>query len=361
MGKIRVSIVGATGYSGKELIRILLKHPQIELMHLVSASYVGQNICEVYPEFTNQLDKELVALDREKIVQDSDIAFTALPHNVSLNIVPELLAAKSQLKVIDLSADFRLKDAQNYAKWYKKEHSEDSRALLKEAVYGLPELYKEDIKRAALIANPGCYPTSVILGIAPLLAENLVETKNIIIDAKSGTSGAGRKLSLGLHFSECNESFKAYKTTMHNHIPEMEQELSLLYNSCQGNNGKNKNGKENKEIIISFTPHLLPLSRGILSTCYLNLIEDCDEQDIVALYQKFYHGAPFVRIFEPPNLPEVRFVQLTNYCDIGFALDRRMGIIKVISVIDNLTKGASGQAIQNMNIMFDLPEDMGLV
>jgi N-acetyl-gamma-glutamyl-phosphate reductase len=361
MEKIRVSIVGATGYSGKELIRILLKHPQIELMHLVSASYVGQNICEVYPEFTNQLDKELVALDIEKIAQDSDIAFTALPHNVSLNIVPELLAEKSQLKVIDLSADFRLKDAKNYAKWYKKEHSPASKVLLKKVAYGLPELYKEDIKKAAFVANPGCYPTGAILGLAPLLANQLVEASNIIIDAKSGTSGAGRKLSLGLHFSECNESFKAYKTTMHNHIPEMEQELSLLYNSCQSNNRKNKNDKENKEIIISFTPHLLPLSRGILSTCYLNLIEDCDEQDIIALYEKFYHGAPFVRIFEPPNLPEVRFVQLTNYCDIGFALDRRMGIIKVISVIDNLTKGASGQAIQNMNIMFNLPETMGLV
>ena len=361
MEKIRVSIIGATGYSGKELIRILLKHPQIELMHLVSASYVGQNICEVYPDFTNQLDKKLVELGIEKIAQDSDVVFTALPHNISLNIVPELLAVQNQLKVIDLSADFRLKDAHNYTKWYKKEHRKDSRALLKKAVYGLPELYKEDIKKATLIANPGCYPTSAILGLAPLLANHLVESNNIIIDAKSGISGAGRKLSLGLHFSECNESFKAYKTTMHSHIPEIEQELSLLYNSYQGNNKKNKNVKENKEITISFTPHLLPLNRGILSTCYLNLVEDCDEQDIVALYQKFYQGAPFVRIFEPPNLPEIRFVQLTNYCDIGFALDKRMGMIKVIAVIDNLTKGASGQAIQNMNIMFNLSENMGLV
>ncbi len=361
MEKIRVSIVGATGYSGKELIRILLKHPQVELMHLVSASYVGQNICDVYPEFTNQLDKKLVALDIEKIVQDSDVAFTALPHNISLDIVPELLAVQNQLKVIDLSADFRLKDAQNYTKWYKKEHTKKSKILLEEAVYGLPELHKEDIKKATLVANPGCYPTSAILGIAPLLAENLVGTKNIIIDAKSGTTGAGRKLSLGLHFSECNESFKAYKVVMHNHIPEIEQELSIVYNSYQDKDEENKNVNENKEIVISFTPHLLPVNRGILSTCYLDLIEDCDEHKIINLYQKFYKDAPFVRIFESFNLPEIRFVQLTNYCDIGFALDRRMGMIKIISVLDNLTKGASGQAIQNMNIMFNLTEDMGLV
>ncbi|HNR65529.1 MAG TPA: N-acetyl-gamma-glutamyl-phosphate reductase [Atribacterota bacterium] len=363
MEKIKVSIIGATGYSGKELIRILLKHPRIKLMHLVSASYVGQNICEVYPEFTNQLDKKLIELDIEKIVRDSDVVFTALPHNISLDIVPELLINKNQMKVIDLSADFRLKDSDNYTKWYKKEHSEKSRVFLKEAVYGLPELYKEDIKKATLVANPGCYPTSAILGMAPLLARRLVEADNIIIDAKSGTSGAGRKLSLGLHFSECNESFKAYKTTMHNHIPEIEQELSLLYNPDSGKDEgeKNKYGKKNKEIIVSFTPHLLPLSRGILSTCYLNLIEDCNEQDIVTLYQNFYQDAPFVRIFEPPNLPEIRFAQLTNYCDIGFTIDKRVGKIKVISVIDNLTKGASGQAVQNMNIMFNLPETMGLL
>jgi N-acetyl-gamma-glutamyl-phosphate reductase len=356
MGKIRVSIVGATGYSGKELVRILLRHPQIELMHLVSASYAGQNICDVYPEFINQLDKRLIELDIDKIVQDSDLVFTALPHTISLNIIPDIFA-RGEIKVVDLSADFRLRDADNYANWYQKEHNEKSRELLKEAVYGLPELYKKEIRKANLVANPGCYPTSAILGIVPLLTNHLVEVNNIIIDAKSGTSGAGRKLSLGLHFSECNESFKAYKCVKHNHIPEIEQELSFWYNSYKGK------GKQDRyeEIVISFTPHLLPISRGILSTCYLNLIGQYNEKDMVDLYQNFYQDAPFVRIFNPPDLPEIRFVQLTNYCDIGFALDRRVGKIKIISALDNLTKGASGQAVENMNIMFNLPEEMGLI
>lgn len=355
MEKIRVSIVGATGYSGKELIRILLKHPYIELVHLVSASYVGQNINEVYPEFKAQLDKELSDLDLNKIKEDSDLVFTALPHTISLNIVPELLSQR-KIKVIDLSADFRLKDADNYYNWYQKEHNTESRELLKEAVYGLPELYKDKIKTAPLVANPGCYPTSAILGLAPLLAYHLAEPKGIIIDAKSGTSGAGRKLSLGLHFPECNENFKAYKCLMHNHIPEIEQELSQLYNGYQG---KKKESKY-QEIIISFTPHLLPITRGILSTCYLNLVKDYDIGEILGFYKDFYHNSPFVRIFNPPDLPEIRFVQLTNYCDIGFAIDKRAGVIKVISVLDNLTKGASGQAVQNMNIMYGLPEDTGL-
>lgn len=356
MEKIRVSIIGATGYSGKELTRILLRHPQIELMHLVTTNYVGQKIWEVYPEFINILDKVLIELDIDKVVQDSDLVFTALPHTVSLNIVPQLLAEK-KVRVIDLSADFRLRDAENYLRWYHKEHSDESKKLLKEAVYGLPELYQKKIQKASLVANPGCYPTSAILAVAPLLAYRLVELSNIIIDAKSGTSGAGRKLSLGLHFTECNESFKAYKCILHNHIPEIEQELSFLYNSFRITDKPDAD----KEILISFTPHLLPISRGILSTCYLKLIGKYDEAEIFDLYQKFYQDAPFIRIFNPPNLPEVRFAQLTNYCDIGLALDKRMGIIKIISVLDNLIKGASGQAVQNMNIMFNLPEDMGLI
>ncbi len=374
MEKIRVSIIGATGYSGKELIRILLKHPQVELTHLVSASYVGQNIAAVFPEFKNQLDKELISLDLEVITNDSELIFTALPHTVSLDVVPDLLARKRR-KVIDLSADFRLKSADNYANWYRKEHTEKSRILLNEAVYGLPELYKKEIKNASLVANPGCYPTSVILGIAPLLAYHLVEAKDIIIDSKSGTSGAGRKLSLDLHFTECQGNFKAYKCLKHNHIPEMEQELSFLYNHYNRNNRNNRNNisDSNKdmlsgelsgayeEIKISFTPHLLPLSRGILSTCYLNLVDNYEQDKIVELYHQFYQEAPFIRIFNPPELPEVRFVYQTNYCDIGFAIDRRVGKIKIISVLDNLTKGAAGQAVQNMNIMFNFPEELGLL
>jgi len=356
MKNIKVSIVGATGYSGKELIRILLKHPGVEIRHLVSASYVGKNISEIFPDFLNQLDMELIELNINRISSDSDLVFTALPHTVSMEIVPGLLN-KKDLKVIDLSADFRLKDSTDYAKWYKKNHTEESSKLLEKAVFGLPELYREKIKNAVLVANPGCYPTSAILGIAPLLADDLVKPEGIVIDAKSGTSGAGRKVSLGLHFTECNENFKAYKCLLHSHIPEIEQELSLLYYK----NYQKIPLDENSKIKISFTPHLLPVSRGILSTCYLDLRQNYNTETILLKYKEFFQNAPFVRVYNPPALPEIIFVNKTNYCDIGFAIDERTGKIKVISVIDNLTKGASGQAIQNMNIMFGLPEEMGLL
>ncbi len=353
MKRVKVSIIGATGYSGKELIRILLKHPQVELIHLVSATYVGKNIAEIFPDFLNQLDMELMALDVNMISQDSDLVFTALPHTVSMDVVPELFQ-KKEIRIIDLSADFRLKDHANYTEWYQKEHDEKGKKLLHEAVYGLPELHREEIEQASLVANPGCYPTSAILAIAPLLASYLVDPVGIVIDAKSGTSGAGRKLSLGLHFTECNESFKAYKCLRHNHIPEIEQELSLLHYG--------QIYQEKRESIkVSFTPHLLPINRGILSTCYLDLKQDSDNEVIFRSYQEFYQDAPFIRIFNPPSLPEIAFVNKTNYCDIGFAIDQRVGKIKVISAIDNLTKGASGQAVQNMNIMFGFPEDSGLI
>lgn len=351
MEKIKVSIIGATGYSGKELIRILLKHPQVDIIHLVTTSYVGKKIAEVFPDFLNQLDKELVELNLDMITRDSDLVFTALPHTVSMDIVPELLLNK-HVRVIDLSADFRLKDYTIYREWYKKEYKERARTLLQDVVYGLPELYKKEIKVASLVANPGCYPTSVILGIAPLLAYDLVKISGIVVDSKSGTSGAGRKLSLGLHFTEFNENFKAYKTLKHNHIPEIEQELSLVYNQ--------REKQKKKPIRISFTPHLLPISRGILSTSYLDLKQYNDEEKILQMYKDFYQDAPFVRIFNPPSLPEIGFVNKTNYCDVGFSIDERMGKIKVISVIDNLTKGASGQAVQNMNLMFNFPEELGL-
>jgi len=353
MNKIKVSIIGATGYSGKELIKILLNHPKVELIHLVSASYVGKNITDIFPDFLNQLDKKLIGLDLHKIRKESDLVFTALPHTVSMKIVPDLLK-KKEMRVIDLSADFRLKDFISYTDWYQKEHDKESKILLKDTVYGLPELYGKEIKNASLVANPGCYPTSAILGIAPLLSKKLVSPEGIIIDAKSGTSGAGRKLSLGLHFAECNESFKAYKCLRHNHIPEIEQELSLLYY------GQTQN-KQKKTVKISFTPHLLPINRGILSTCYLDLKDGYGNKEILDIYKEFYQNASFVRIFNPPELPEIRFVTKTNYCDIGFAIDERMGKIKVISVIDNLSKGASGQAVQNMNIMFGFPENSGLI
>ena len=353
MKKIKVSIIGATGYAGKELIKILSGHPEVELMFLGSSTYAGKNITEVFPEFLNSLNKKLIKPDSAFISRDSDLVFTALPHTVSMDIVPELLNKKG-VKVIDLSADYRLKDTMVYKEWYKKEHEGINKKLLTQAVYGLPELYLDDIKNASLVANPGCYPTSVILGIAPLLRNHIVEPEGMIIDSKSGVSGAGRKPSLGLHFAECNESFKAYKVLKHNHIPEIEQELSTIYS------GKN-NLEKQMNIKITFTPHLLPINRGILSTCYLDLKSIKSEEEILELYQKFYNDSPFVRIFTPPNLPETRFVTDTNYCDIGFAVDKRVGKIKVISVIDNLIKGAAGQAVQNMNIMFGFSETCGLI
>ena len=355
MQKLKVSIIGSTGYAGKELVKILIHHQEVELVHLVSSSYAGKNIVEIFPEFLNKLDKKLINFDLELISQNSDLVFTALPHTVSMNVVPELL--KKGVKVIDLSADYRIKDPAVYKEWYEKEHNQISKGLLSEAVYGLPEIYLDKIKDALLVANPGCYPTSIILGIAPLLKHHFVEPEGIIIDSKSGASGAGKKLSLGLHFAECNENFKAYKVVKHNHIPEVEQELSSIY--FGGNN--NKQTQQRAEIKVSFTPHLLPINRGILSTCYLTLKESKEEEEVLEIYQKFYQKAPFVRIFEPPNLPEIKFVTGTNYCDIGFGIDKRVGKIKVISVIDNLLKGAAGQAVQNMNIMSGFPETCGLV
>jgi len=271
-----------------------------------------------------------------------------------MDVVPELL--KEGVKVIDLSADYRIKDPAVYKQWYEKEHNKISETLLSEAVYGLPEIYLDKIKDALLVANPGCYPTSIILGIAPLLKFKLVDPEGIIIDSKSGATGAGRKLSLGLHFSECNENFKAYKVVKHNHIPEVEQELSSIYFGGDDN----KQTQQETEIKVCFTPHLLPINKGILSTCYLNLNGPKEEEEILEVYQKFYQNAPFIRIFEPPNLPEIKFVTGTNYCDIGFSIDKRVNKIKVISVIDNLLKGAAGQAVQDMNIMSGFPETEGI-
>jgi len=355
MQKLKVSIIGSTGYAGKELVKILMNHQKVKLVHLTSSSYSGKNIAEIFPEFLNKLDKKLISFNLDVVSQDSDLVFTALPHTVSMDMVPELL--KKGVKVIDLSADYRIKDSAVYQEWYKKELNQISKELLLEAVYGLPEIYLDKIKDALLVANPGCYPTSIILGIAPLLKHHFVEPEGIIIDSKSGITGAGKKLSLDLHFSECNENFKAYKVVKHNHIPEVEQELTSIYFGGDDN----KQIQQETEIKISFTPHLIPINRGILSTCYLNLNGFKEEEEVLEVYQKYYHKAPFVRIFEPPNLPEIKFVTGTNYCDIGFSIDERVGKIKVISVIDNLLKGAAGQAVQNMNIMSGFPETCGLV
>jgi len=340
---IKVGIAGATGYTGIELIRILLDHPEAKITKL-AAKMDGkpQKISNIFPSLKGRIDLVCTDLDISDMAKESDLIFLALPHKVSLKFVPQFI--KLGKKVIDLSADFRFDDLKLYEEWYAP-HTEESKKLNSQAVYGLPELYKEKIKKANLIANPGCYPTSVILGVAPLLKDKLAKTENIIADSLSAASGAGRAPSMSAHYPECNENVKAYSIATHRHTPEMEQELSKL---------------AKKEIKISFTPHLLPMNRGILSTIYLNLVKKTEEEEIIKLYQNFYKNEPFVRVLEKGIFPETRNVRNSNYCDIGIKIDERTNRAIIVSAIDNLVKGASGQAIQNMNIMYGFKETLGL-
>jgi N-acetyl-gamma-glutamyl-phosphate reductase len=338
---INASIVGATGYTGVELIRLLFSHPNVKLAHLTTRNYTGKKIREVFPSLTGFGDKVFTNLNLKTVIADSDIIFIALPHGNSVPVVLEAVAAGK--KVIDLGADFRFRNVSTYENWYGIKHEKPE--LSKEAVYGLPEIHREIIKDAKVIANPGCYPTSTILGLAPLLKASLVKPNSVIVDSKSGVSGAGRSPGLGSHFSECNESIKAYSVCSHRHTPEMEQEISGLL-------GKNA--------VISFTPHLIPMTRGILSTIYCQLTEQIDEDSIRDLYTGFYESEPFVHVLEKGILPQTKCTYGSNNCHIGLACDKRTGRTIIISAIDNLVKGASGQAIQNMNIVFGLPETTGL-
>ncbi len=340
---IKVGIVGATGYAGIELIRILLGHPEVKITKL-AAKMDGkpQKISDIFPSLKGRIDLVCTDLNVSDMAKESDLIFLVLPHKASLKFTPRFI--KLGKKVIDFSADFRFDDLKVYEEWYAP-HTEESKKLNSQAVYGLPELYKEKIKKANLIANPGCYPTSIILGVAPLLVNKVVSTENIIADSLSGASGAGRALSGALHYPECNENVKAYSIATHRHTPEIEQELSKL-------------AKE--EIKISFTPHLLPMNRGILSTIYLNLATKTKEVEILELYRQFYRNEPFLRILEKGSFPETKNVYGSNYCDIGIKIDERTNRVIVISAIDNLVKGASGQAVQNMNIIYGFEETLGL-
>lgn len=339
--KVKVSILGATGYTGVELVRILKSHPKVEIISLTSQSYTGKHFYEVYPHFYGLLDSICEDEKIEEIIEASHCIFTALPHGHAMNIAKEIF--KKGKVLIDLGADFRIKDYRIYEEWYKVEHT--ARDLLPSAVYGLCEIYRDKIKNSKIIANPGCYPTSIILSLAPLLEENLIEEENIIVDSKSGVSGAGRSLSLSTHFCEVNESIKAYSIPNHRHIPEIEQELSFI---------------AKREVRISFTPHLIPINRGILSTIYGKLKKILSYEEIFDLYKNFYKNEKFIRIFPKEILPNTKNVIGTNFCDIGFVLDRRTNRIIIISVLDNLIKGASGQAIQNMNIILGFEEDEAL-
>lgn len=337
---IRAGVLGATGYAGIELVRLLTAHKDVQLTMLVSQSFKGKPISEVYQNLRGVNDIVCEELDVEEAAKRCDVVFTALPHGASKEVIPQLF--QRGLRVIDLSGDFRYNDPAVYEAWYGESHS--SPELLAQSVYGLVELHREEIKKARLIGNPGCYTTCSILGLAPLVKHGMVSLSNIIIDAKSGVTGAGRSLALDYHFCECTENMKAYKIGTHRHTSEIEQELSLLAGS---------------EIKLSFTPHLVPMKRGILATCYANLQKDVSREELVRLYQSFYKDEYFVRVYGQ-GLPETNHVAGSNFVDIGLEVDQRLGRVVVVSAIDNLFKGAAGQAVQNMNLLFGLDEREGI-
>ncbi len=337
---LKIAIIGASGYTGAELTRILCNHAKVQISAVTSRRHAGQNLAEVFPHLRDKVSIICENPDIDQICRKADLFFTAVPHKTSMEIVPDLLSAGK--KVIDLSADFRIKDVNIYEKWYQKHTAPD---LLTSAVYGLPELYRDDIKKTSLVANPGCYPTSVILALAPLLENRIIDPASIIIDSKSGTSGAGRSASVGTLFCEVTDGFRAYKVGDHRHTPEIEQEISLL----AGN-----------QTAVSFTPHLLPLSRGILSTIYAGLNGELTQEIAENIYQTKYSKEPFVRVLGPNSLPATQYVRGSNYCDISFRIDWRTNRLIIISAIDNIVKGAAGQAVQNMNIMCGFPEQEGL-
>ncbi len=336
----KIGIVGASGYTGVELARLLVNHPEVELAVATSRQYAGQKLSDVYPNLRGLTDIVLEDVVVADLVGRADLFFTAVPHQTAMNIVPAFLEAGK--KVVDLSADFRIDDPEVYEAWYQAHIAKE---FLDEAVYGLPELNRAKIKGARLVANPGCYPTSIILGLAPLLKNGIVDPSTIIADSKSGTSGAGRGASTATLYCEVTDGFKAYKVGSHRHTPEIEQEVSKLVG--QG-------------VAISFTPHLVPMVRGILSTVYAGLLKDVTQTDIDSLYQDFYKDERFVRPCTPGTFPSTQFVRGSNYCDIACKVDPRTRRLVIISAIDNLVKGAAGQAIQNMNIVLGLDEAAGL-
>lgn len=339
--KIKVVIVGGSGYTGLELLRLLLPHPRVEVAGVTSRQYQGKKVQQVFPSL-GPSGLAFVNPAVEDLVREGEAVFTAVPHQEAVEIVAEL-RGKKDLPIIDLSADFRLRQVDTYQEWYGPHRAPE---LLAEAVYGLPEVYFSRIQKARLVGNPGCYPTSVILGLAPLLQDGAVQTDNIVIDSKSGVSGAGRSLALGSLYCEVDEGFKAYKVGgEHRHIPEIEQELSLL---------------AGRSLQVTFTPHLVPMSRGILSTMVLSPTRELTWKSIRELYEAFYRDAPFVRLVGEGDLPNTLRVRGSNYCEIGWRLDQRTGRLIILSAIDNLVKGAAGQAVQNLNILMGWEQTLGL-
>jgi len=337
---VTAGVIGSTGYAGAQLVSLLANHPHVSLTYLASHSYVGKRFSSIYPSMEGTCDLVLEEEDLQKASERCSVLFLALPHGLASKLVT--LDILKRCVVIDLGADYRLSDAFVYTQWYKCEHGSPN--LLKEAVYGLSELKRNEVSQANLIANPGCYTTCSILTLAPLVAENLIDLTSIIIDSASGVTGAGRVERTDSLFCECNESFKAYGITNHRHTPEIEQELSTL---------------AGEKLIVQFSPHLVPMNRGILSTCYANLKKGVGEEQINAAYAKWYAKEPFIRLMGS-NLPETRFVKNTNTTAIGWKVDPRTRRVIAIGAIDNLIKGAGGQAVQNMNIRFGFAENSGL-
>lgn len=342
MGKIRVGIAGAAGYTGCELIRLLTMHPRADIRWMSTGpTHAGRKLHEVFPHLRALPDRTFLPLRAALEEEPVDAVFFALPHGEAMALAPAFL--KQGTRVIDIGADFRLRDPRVFERWYEKTHTAPE--LLGEAVYGLTELNRSQISKARLVANPGCYPTVSLLCLAPLVRSGRIDPRSIVIDAKSGVSGAGRGLTLKTHYAECDEDLQAYSPLVHRHLPEIEQELSRLAGS---------------EACVSFVPHLVPMIRGMLAVAYGRWTSVVDPQELQGLYEGFYRGEPFVQVLPPGVLPRTKDVWGTNRCEISVRTDPRTGIVLAIGVIDNLGKGASGQAVQNFNCMFPLAETSSL-
>ncbi|QAS53121.1 N-acetyl-gamma-glutamyl-phosphate reductase [Halobacillus litoralis] len=339
---MKAGIVGATGYGGIELFRILNVHPQIDDITLYSSSQAGEYFEDIYPQMQRGQSHILADVEPDKMKEDLDVVFLATPAGVSIDLTPQLQGGKA--KVIDLSGDLRLKDQSLYKQWYKKEPAGE--AVLGAAVYGLPEWNKENIQQADVIANPGCFPTAALLGVGPIIKERLASPSSLIIDAKSGVSGAGKNPNLITHFAHAQENFQIYKVNQHQHIPEIEQQLQQWDEDSQP---------------VTFSTHLVPMTKGIMATIYLQLNEEMTVEKLQSLYKSYYEKEPFVRVREMGSFPCTKDVYGSNFCDIGITLDPRTNRVTIVSVIDNLMKGAASQAVQNMNLLFQADERAGLL
>ena len=336
---IKVSIIGASGYGGGELARLLLGHPEVELVHLTAESKAGEAMADLYPNLRGFTSSITEAADAAQIAKDSDMVFLALPTGKAMQLAPAIVP---HARLIDLGADFRFKDPQVYEQWYKSPHA--SPELLADAAYGLTEFKRGEVRRAQIVGNPGCYPTAALLATLPLLQSGKVRTNGVIVDAKSGVSGAGRGLSMGTHFSEVNENVKPYNVAGHRHTPEIEQEMSALLG---------------RDMPVTFTPHLVPMTRGILVTAYLSVAGSVTSEEATSILREAYAGEPFVRVLADV-LPQTKATSGSNFCDVAVRVDAHSGTLIAMAALDNLVKGASGQAVQNMNVMMGLPEDLGL-